>query len=433
MIVVFRFLKDKKIEDVLVEQSKQKRGSIQASLDENLKNQLRILDLTEEDLAVAQVLKPYVEQNIEKIVANFYRNIAHHPPLIDIINKNSSISRLKQSLTIHITEMFSGKIDEAFLSKRKIIAITHVKIGLTQRWYIASFQSIYQGIIDVLYESFASENDRKIATETVYKLLNLEEQIVLEAYDEEMMALKDKENEVQRNIMRSVEDTSVELNHLAEQTTASIEEITAQINEVTRGSQTGTEMAEAAEKVTETGQNQLNLMNHSLSGLEENTERVNDKMVHLEATSHKINSIIEIVKSIAEQTNLLSLNASIEAARAGEHGRGFAVVANEVRNLAVQTEDSVREVTELVSETNKQVTDSAASLVASKRYLTEVQEHMKDMEALFQAISVQMEKTKDVNVDIQSDLESMEEVIRGIIDVATSTSESAEQLHRMLV
>src|SRR5699024_6693644 len=119
-------------------------------------------------------------------------------------------------------------------------------------------------------------------------------------------------------------------------------------------------------------------------------EIVNDKMVHLETTSHKINSIIEIVKSIAEQTNLLSLNASIEAARAGEHGRGFAVVANEVRNLAVQTENSVREVTELVSETNSQVTDSAASLAASKRYLTEVQAHMKDTEAVFQEIREQM-------------------------------------------
>src|SRR5699024_10740087 len=220
-------------------------------LDENLKNQLRILDLTEEDLAVAQVLKPYVEQNIERIVDGFYKNIAHHPPLIGIINKNSSINRLKQSLKIHITEIFSGKIDDAFLSKRKTIAITHVKIGLTQRWYIASFQTIYQGIIDVLYENFVSENDRKSGTETVYKLINLEEQIVLEAYDEEMMALKDQENERQRNIMRSVEETSVELNHLAEQTTASIEEMTAQINELTRGSQTGTEMAEAAEQVTD--------------------------------------------------------------------------------------------------------------------------------------------------------------------------------------
>src|SRR5699024_1583502 len=118
MIVVFSFFKEKKTEDVLVEQSRQMRGSIQTTLDESLKSQLKILELTEEDLAVAQVLKSYVEQNIEKIVDNFYKNIAHHPPLIDIINKNSSIDRLKQSLKKHITEMFSGKIDEVFLSKR---------------------------------------------------------------------------------------------------------------------------------------------------------------------------------------------------------------------------------------------------------------------------------------------------------------------------
>src|SRR5699024_7138333 len=193
MTVVFSFFKEKNHQDLLIEQSKQVRGSIQPTLDENLKDQLRILDLTEEDLAVAQILKPYVEQNIEKIVGNFYNNIANHPPLIDIINANSSIERLKKSLEIHNTEIFYGKIDDVFLTKRKTIAITHVKIGLTQKWYIASFQAIYQGIVNVLYESFPSERDRKLGTQTVYKLLNLEEQIVLEAYDEELMALKEKE------------------------------------------------------------------------------------------------------------------------------------------------------------------------------------------------------------------------------------------------
>src|SRR5699024_12575633 len=68
MTVVFSFFKEKNHQDLLIEQSKQVRGSIQPTLDENLKDQLRILDLTEEDLAVAQILKPYVEQNIEKIV-----------------------------------------------------------------------------------------------------------------------------------------------------------------------------------------------------------------------------------------------------------------------------------------------------------------------------------------------------------------------------
>lgn len=424
--------KGRKVDESLIERSKQMQGVIQIMKSSNLEDQLKMVEITEDDLAIALTLKPYIEKNIEKIVDNFYAKLAYHKPLIEIINKHSSIERLKKSLSIHITEIFSGIINDNYLSKRMRIATTHVKIGLTQKWYIASFQTIFHTITEVLYEELASEYDRKIGIQTVYKLLNLEEQIVLEAYDKELMALKEKEYEYQKNMISSIGHTSTELNALAEQTTAAIEEMTAQINMITANSQEGTKMAVEAESVSDNGRKQMDMMSNSLTGLESSTMTVNDKMSDLEKTSQEIKSIIEIVKSIAEQTNLLSLNASIEAARAGEHGLSFAVVAEEVRKLAVQTEEAVKDVTHLVIETNDQVIDSARSLEDSKKYLIEVQDHMKNTTFAFQAIREQMEKSKDTNVAIQADLENMEEVLDDIVKVATTTSESAEQLNHML-
>jgi methyl-accepting chemotaxis protein len=60
-----------------------------------------------------------------------------------------------------------------------------------------------------------------------------------------------------------------------------------------------------------------------------------------EMSSHmeEMMSQLSQVSTIADQTNLLSLNATIEAARAGDAGRGFAVVAEEVRNLALSSND----------------------------------------------------------------------------------------------
>lgn len=55
-------------------------------------------------------------------------------------------------------------------------------------------------------------------------------------------------------------------------------------------------------------------------------------------------NIIGLIRSIAGQTNLLGLNAAIEAARVGDMGRGFGVVAEEIRKLAANSVDSVKNI-----------------------------------------------------------------------------------------
>ena len=64
------------------------------------------------------------------------------------------------------------------------------------------------------------------------------------------------------------------------------------------------------------------------------------------------------------QTNLLALNAAIEAARAGEAGRGFAVVAEEVRNLAENSKNVVKAITESLVNFTGQVETLAEKISA---------------------------------------------------------------------
>ncbi len=80
-----------------------------------------------------------------------------------------------------------------------------------------------------------------------------------------------------------------------------------------------------------------------------------DYMDKLSDASRDIVSILETVNHIARQTRLLSLNATIEAARAGENGKGFAVVAGEIQKLAMESENSVKEIKNLITAINGEI------------------------------------------------------------------------------
>jgi methyl-accepting chemotaxis protein len=62
----------------------------------------------------------------------------------------------------------------------------------------------------------------------------------------------------------------------------------------------------------------------------------------------KTDYILRFVNSIAGNSNLLGLNAAIEAARVGEYGKGLSVVAEEIRKMASDSQDAVRQINSII-------------------------------------------------------------------------------------
>ena len=99
----------------------------------------------------------------------------------------------------------------------------------------------------------------------------------------------------------------------------------------------------------------------------------------------KTDEIIQLIREIASQTRMLGLNAAIEAARAGEHGRGFSVVAEEIRRLSEQSNNSARQVKEILDI----IVDSISSIGSLTEETSAVSE---EQSAATQEIAASMEE-----------------------------------------
>ena len=87
---------------------------------------------------------------------------------------------------------------------------------------------------------------------------------------------------------------------------------------------------------------EMGTLNSEIDGIVQGINEISESVFNISQNIEDYERMLKSIKDIAEQTNILAINASIEAARVGAAGKGFAVVANEVRSLAVKSNNTVK-------------------------------------------------------------------------------------------
>lgn len=159
------------------------------------------------------------------------------------------------------------------------------------------------------------------------------------------------------------------------QINAGVEDVADKVTQTERLANESRMFAERSETRTIEGEKMI-------SGIVESSESLIKNIDTLKSNSESMYNILELINDIADQTNLLSLNAAIEAARAGEAGRGFAVVADEVRKLAERTVNSVKEISNIINQNNKQVDNAVKNVESNITLISGVSEFMTNLKEL---------------------------------------------------
>jgi len=213
----------------------------------------------------------------------------------------------------------------------------------------------------------------------------------------------------------------------------SIETLGEQFKSIVDSSGATVDTAEKVQVSTNEGKKIVHNATEIITELAAEIKKAGAATGELRNDTEQIYTVIKVINAIADQTNLLALNAAIEAARAGDHGRGFSVVADEVRSLASSTQDSTKQIQEMMNSLQLSADKTTEVMMNSETLAVDSVNVVKNASSLFNEINEgvndiiisneAIKKSAQSQVEISHDIENN---ISAITDSSNETSEIAD-------
>jgi len=161
------------------------------------------------------------------------------------------------------------------------------------------------------------------------------------------------------------------------------------------------------------------------------TEEAADDFAKLGSSAQEISNIVNLIRNIVSQTNILALNAAVEAANAGQYGKGFSVVASEVGNLAQQTAEAAKLISNMAEEIQadtSRATQTSASTVEmiqkNSQLNKEIERSVEDQNNRVADIVQSVEDVREAGKNVS---QKAMELAQGSADVSQAAVNAAEK------
>nr|WP_017906922.1 methyl-accepting chemotaxis protein [Pseudomonas fuscovaginae] len=236
-------------------------------------------------------------------------------------------------------------------------------------------------------------------------------------------------------------------NNEIEQAATAVNEMTSAVEEVARNAVSTSEASQQSNHAARDGRDRVVETVEAIQAMSHDVQSTSALIEGLAAQGRDIGQVLDVIRAIAEQTNLLALNAAIEAARAGEAGRGFAVVADEVRALAHRTQQSTREIEQMVAGIQNGTSEAVQSMQQSNQRTQDTLERARAagvaLEQITQSINLINERNLVIASASEEQAQVSREVDRNLVNIrdlasqstagANQTSAASHELSRLAV
>lgn len=263
-------------------------------------------------------------------------------------------------------------------------------------------------------------------------MLDSFQQLIIEV-TESVESMTHSCSELSLNAAKASEGVSQQLNETDMVATA-VTEMGATIEEIAKNTELAAKRAGNTHDNAVKGQSGVEQTIEKIQSLAEQLNSSAQVVGELEKDSQTIGSVLDVIRGIAEQTNLLALNAAIEAARAGEQGRGFAVVADEVRSLAMRTQESTEEIASIIETLQSRTASIVNLMISTQKQGGESAEQAASAGSLLQQINLDVTNIMEMSTQIAAAIEEQSlvasEVNKNVViirDIAQSSATSADE------
>jgi methyl-accepting chemotaxis protein len=235
-----------------------------------------------------------------------------------------------------------------------------------------------------------------------------------------------------------------QLENVAQHTETEIHHIDQSLRNVSQNANQAQQLAKETMDAATSGQASVEASIQGMAELKEVVINTAQIIQEVNTWGEQVSSILGIVDDITEQTSLLALNASIISAQAGVHGRGFAVVADEIKELAIRTKASTKEIGTLIHELQKKTGEGVNHTAEG---LKKADQGMELADAVKDALSVilgrathsskrasdtaqVMQQTADSSQAIRSSISS---VTKMVSEIRTAIQEQEQDIEQVVV
>jgi two-component system, NtrC family, sensor kinase len=145
---------------------------------------------TDDDARRMHSVGALLEPHFAPLIDDFYAEIERHPEARKVITGGAAqIQRLKGTLITWVRELFAGRYDQDYVTRRWRVGWRHVEIGLDQVYTNVALSRLRRGLVRILAEHGPSDPaEREEIRRCLNTLLDLDLAIIEDAYAAEYTA-----------------------------------------------------------------------------------------------------------------------------------------------------------------------------------------------------------------------------------------------------